>query len=119
MRCKSAKLNRDRAFSLIELIGVLMVVAILASLLVPRVFNAIHNAAINQTASSLNTLKTACVGHYAKFTCLATDGSVNPPAAILLDGSDARSAQFDKVLLWESFLDSIFSPKIGDRVLGA
>jgi type II secretory pathway pseudopilin PulG len=108
-----------RAFTLLELIGVLTVLAILAGLLIPTVFNAIHNAAINQTASSLNSLRTACAGHYAKFGCFATDGSAAPPATILLDGSDPRSSQFDKVLIWEQLLESLFSPKIGDGLLGS
>jgi hypothetical protein len=111
--------NNIRAFSLLEVIGVLTVLAILAGLLVPKVFEAMHNAAIAQTASSLNSLKTACTGHYAKFGCLDMDGAANPPATIPLDGSDPRSTQFDKVLLWEALLDSFFSPKIGDGVLGA
>jgi prepilin-type N-terminal cleavage/methylation domain-containing protein len=119
LRCVRAKINAPHGFTLIELIGVLTVVAILAGLLVPRVFTAIHNAGINQTATSLNSLKTACVGHYAKYSSLAIDGSLSPPATIVLDGTDARSSQFDKVLLSEALVDSIFSPRIGDRILGS
>jgi hypothetical protein len=36
---------------------------------------------------------------------------------IALDGSDPRASQFDKVLVLESRLDGLFSPKIGDSVL--
>jgi len=100
------------------MIGVLTVLAILAAVIVPMVFGAIHSAALSQTASSINTAKTACAGHFAQFGSFATDGSVNPPASIPLDGTDPRSAQFDKVLVWETLLDSLFSPKIGDRLSG-
>lgn len=103
---------------MIEVLGVLVVIAMLVAVLVPVVFGAIHNASISQTASSINSVKTACAGHFAQYGSFATDGSVNPPAAISLDGTDTRAAQFDKVLLVESLLDHGFTPKMGDGILG-
>src|SRR5215470_16307586 len=38
---------RSRGFTLIEMIGVLAVIAILAALLVPKIFEAINNARVN------------------------------------------------------------------------
>jgi prepilin-type N-terminal cleavage/methylation domain-containing protein len=106
-----------RAFTLLEVMGVLAVIAILVGLLIPTIFGAIRSAAVTQTAASLNAVKTACAGHAAQFGCLATDGSASPPSTILLDGSDPRAAQFDKVLLLESLLEGVFSPKIGDGAI--
>ena len=111
--------RKAEGFTLLEVIGVLAVVAILVGLLVPKIFGAIHNALISQTASSLNTLKTACVGHYAQFSSLATDGSGNSPSTIALDGTDARALEYDKVLLLEALLENQFAPKIGDGILAA
>jgi prepilin-type N-terminal cleavage/methylation domain-containing protein len=107
----------QRAFTLLEVMGVLAVIAILVALLIPTIFGAIRSAAVTQTAASLNAVKTACAGHAAQFGVLATDGSASPPSPILLDGSDPRAAQFDKVLLWEALLETVFSPKIGDGMI--
>src|SRR5262245_29768807 len=101
------------AFTLIEIVGVLAVIAILASILIPVVFQAIHNARIDNSATTVNTVKTACVGHFAKFGGLCLDGNVIPPSPIPLDGSDSRASEFDLVLLQEAFLDKPFSVSIG------
>src|SRR5690349_20552518 len=119
MRCSGAKQRHAQGSSLLEVIGVLSIVAILAAMLISTVFGAIHSATVNQTASSLNTVRTACAGHYAQFSSIAADGSISPPGFIPLDGSDPRSAQYDRILLAEAFLDSLFAPKIGDRILSS
>ena len=67
MRCVSTRYGRAKAFSLIEMTGVLAVLAVLAALLIPIIFGVIHAAFINQTAGSLNSLRTACAGHFAQF----------------------------------------------------
>src|SRR3989442_1205450 len=59
--------RRSVAFTLIEMIGVLAVIAILAALLIPKIFEAINNARISNALVSYNTVKTACMDHYAKY----------------------------------------------------
>src|SRR5436190_1160861 len=61
-----------RAFTLIEMIGVLAVIAILAALLIPKVFSAINDARINNACISIDTIKTAVADHYGKYGKLAT-----------------------------------------------
>src|SRR6266436_5262795 len=39
----------DHAFTLIEMIGVLAVIAVLAALLIPKIFESINSARLNQT----------------------------------------------------------------------
>src|SRR5947207_4085853 len=119
MRCAGAKHKLAQGSSLLEVIGVLAIIAILAATLIPTVFGAIHSASINQTASSLNPVRTACAGHYAQFASIAADGSLSPAGLIPLDGTDPRSVHFDKILMAEAFLDSLFTPKIGDRILSS
>jgi prepilin-type N-terminal cleavage/methylation domain-containing protein len=94
---------RRKAFTLIEMIGVLAVIAILAALLIPKIFEAINNARINNACISLNTVKTALADHYAKYGALNSSNGVPVPAPI---------ANFDGILLGESFIDKPFETKV-------
>src|SRR5262245_38139366 len=101
---------RTRGFTLIEMIGVLAVIAILAALLVPKIFEAINNARVNNAAVSYNTAKTALADHYAKFgTMLSSNGAP-------LTAGSGEAMNFDKVLVSEGFMDKPFIVKIGDGV---
>src|SRR5204863_216829 len=53
------KLRPSHAFTLIEMIGVLAVIALLAALLIPKIFESINNARIGQAVLSCQTIKTA------------------------------------------------------------
>jgi len=98
-----------KGFTLIEMIGVLAVIAILASLLIPKIFEAINNARIGNSALSINTVKTALADHYAKFGSLASSNGV---ALTTIPGPGTTN--FDRVLLAEGFLDKPLQVKIGD-----
>src|SRR5438552_14454302 len=104
------KARRQRsAFTLIEMIGVLAVIAILASLLIPKIYEAINNARINNAIVSYNTVKTAVADHYAKFGALNSQAGTNFNIA-----ADLRSTNYDiGVLLMEGFLDKPFLTKVG------
>lgn len=93
-----------KGFTLIEMIGVLAVIAILAALLIPKIFEAINNARISSSALVCNTVKTAIADHYAKF------GSLLSSNGIVITASEA--ANFDKILMAEGFLDKPFAVKI-------
>ena len=67
------KKKETQAFTLIEMIGVLAVIAILAALLIPKIFEAINNSRINNAAMSCQTVKTSIADHYAKFGSIAVD----------------------------------------------
>lgn len=105
--------RRSSGATLLEIVGVLSVIVILGSVLLPRVFAAIYNSRINHTALGLHAVKTASIEHVAKFGGLTTDTSVNPVSQILLDGSDPRADEFDLVLLKEALLDKLFESRFG------
>src|SRR5262245_1085190 len=98
----------SQAFTLIEMIGVLAVIAILASMLIPKIFEAINNSKVNNTAVSYNTVKTAIADHYAKW------GSLLSSNGTLFAVTDAIAQNYDKLLVTEGFLDKPFQVKIGD-----
>src|ERR1041385_2573751 len=104
---KTSRTPHRNAFTLIEMIGVLAVIAILASLLIPKIFEAINNARINNAVLSYNTVKTAVMDHYAKFGSLTSSNGTT---------FTLPNAAFDRVLLAETFLDKPFVIKVGDGI---
>jgi len=103
----------SQGFTLIEMIGVLAVIAILASMLIPKIFESINNARINNGAVTCNTVKASIADHYAKAGTLPVDDSGSPPVVMALP-----IEHYDKVpLLKEGFLDKPFAVKIGDGIL--
>ncbi len=107
MKISQLKKKEAKAFTLIEMIGVLAVIAILASLLIPKIYEAINNARISNTTLSYNTVKSALADHYAKFGSLTSSNG-----AIIIAGT-GEATNFDKVLITEGFLDKPFDVKIG------
>jgi len=107
MKISQLKKKGAKGFTLIEMIGVLAVIAILASLLIPKIFEAINNARISNASLSYNTVKTALADHYAKF------GSLTSSNGVTITAGANEALNFDKVLLAEGFLDKPFDVKIG------
>ncbi len=88
--------NQRSGFTLIEMVGVLAVIAILAALLVPKIFAAINESRINNTLGSINTCKTAAIQYFTK------NGSF----------PSADTNNFDGTLLTQGFLDKAFEVKL-------
>jgi len=100
--------RKVRAFTLIEMIGVLAVIAILAALLIPKVFSAINDARINSALVGCETVKTAIVDHYGKFGRFdCTNGVVITPFTTPYGGYDTN------VLMVEGLIDKPFMTKVG------
>src|SRR5690242_7486526 len=101
--------NSRSAFTLIEMIGVLAVIAILASLLIPRAFEAINSARVNSTAVACETIKTAAADHFGKygqFDLAFGQTNVFAGSATTVSGYDTL------VLMPEGLLDKPFSARI-------
>lgn len=104
MKLIASPKQNQKAFTLIEMIGVLAVIAILAALLIPKVFSAINEARVNGVSISVATLKTATADHYGKYGKFETQG-----------GTTALSlpcTNFDTVLMTEGLVDKPFTAKI-------
>lgn len=101
--------RKARAFTLIEMIGVLAIIAILAAVLIPKVFSAINDARINNACVSIETIKTATVDHYGKYGKLNSLFGTNDLVTIPTTGSNYCTG----FLLPEQLIDKPFSVKIG------
>jgi prepilin-type N-terminal cleavage/methylation domain-containing protein len=106
---------RRQGFTLVEMIGVLAVVAILTAMLVPKIFETINTARLNSAAAGINTVKNAVANHFAEFGGFAdATGIVLTPATV---AASADAANFDSaVLLPDGILEKRFSVKIGDQL---
>src|SRR5260221_10178838 len=95
----------NHAFTLIEMIGVLAVIAILAALLIPKIFESINNARIAQAVLSCQTIKTATLEHYGKFASFNSSNGISFSVTNIYPNYDA-------ILLAEGLIDKPFSPTI-------
>ncbi len=100
----SIKKSSKKGFTLIEMIGVLAIIGVLASLLIPKIFAAIDTSRVNSSASSMESVKTAVAQHYAKYLSLTANGA----------GVTVTSpyTTYDSMLLSEGFMDKLLSIKI-------
>jgi len=96
-----------RGFTLVEMIGVLAVIAILAGMLIPKIFEAIRNSRINATLEAYNTLKAAVLENYAKWGKFATTA-----------GTQYTGNAFDDILLKEGRIDARAADKIPLSTIG-
>ncbi len=104
-----------RAFTLVEMIGVLSIVAILASLIVPRVFQIIDEARYNSASASCNSVRAAINEYYGRYGKLGgpngSDLGIATPGAISEDWDS-------QCLVPAGFLESPFVVRIGNRKHG-
>jgi type II secretory pathway pseudopilin PulG len=98
------------AFTLVEMIGVLAVIAILASMLIPKIMQAINNSRINSAVESISTAKTAVTDYYGKYKHIGSTNGLDLPAAGLSD--------YSPVLLLEKLIEKNFSAPIGSNTNG-
>ncbi len=113
MKINALPTSRPRqmsGFTLIEMIGVLAVIAILAALLIPKVFNAIADAKVNNAIVSSETVKTAIADHYGKYGKFDTLFGTNT----LVSSTGTPYTNYDStVLIPEGLLDKAFQTKVG------
>lgn len=106
---QNEKQRAKAGFTLIEIIGVVAVIAILAAVLTPRVVSVIARGKVSATAQSLGSLKTATTDYVGKHGTLPTrDGTGSSNAAV-------STGRFDTDLVTGGFTEKLFSVSIGTQ----
>jgi len=102
--------RKPSAFTLIEIIGVVAVIAILAAVLTPRVVSVIARGKVNATAQSLGSLKSATADYIGK------NGSVPLRAGTGATNAAVAAGRFDADLIAGGFTEKLFSCSIGTQL---
>ena len=85
-------LKREQGFTLIEMIGVLAVIAVLAALIIPKVFDIIASSKVDALASAIKTYETAVTKYYTDIgSVLPLNVSGNPQTQNSGNSATARS----------------------------
>ncbi len=107
---KTSVNNRRRGFTLIEMVGVLAVIAILAALLIPKIFAAINESRLNNAVTSYNSVKSAAMMYFGKYGVF---GSVGGTPYAVSAGTPAATNWDATVLLPEGLVEKPFLTKVG------
>ncbi len=101
--------GRAVAFTLIEVIGIMAVIAILAAVVVPRVLGAIQRSKVSSAAQSLGSLKSAITEYLVRSNAV--------PSRLGYDATNAATlgGRFDADLLQAGLADRLFAPAIGQQ----
>ncbi|GAV20729.1 general secretion pathway protein G [Mariprofundus micogutta] len=82
--------RKQKGFTLIEMIGVLAVIAILAAIVAPKIFDAIRDAKIDTLVTNLNSIRTSVVDYYKDTSTFPSHDA---------DPTEARTATAPKDLI--------------------
>lgn len=115
MKITSKLRPRSEGFTLVEMIGVLAVIAFLTAMLIPKIFETINSSRVNSATAAIDTVKTAVASHFSRHGGFAdSTATLLTPATVVASGD---AAEFDSlVLLPEGVLEKRFSVKLGDQL---
>lgn len=100
------KVSKKSGFTLIEMIGVLAIIAILTALLIPKIFQVINDSRINNAVASYNSAKAATAAMYGKYGGFTqADGTVSATFPV---------EDWDIELVNGGYLEARFTVKVGN-----
>lgn len=104
--------RRQRGFSLIELVGVISVIAILLTLLIPRIYRVVNNSRITHAVMTYRSMEAGVWAHYARWHgFVKADGSPFAP-------DDYPVEDYDRILFEGGYLEEPFFLYIGNGLSG-
>jgi prepilin-type N-terminal cleavage/methylation domain-containing protein len=110
------KISTSKGFSLIEMIGVLAIIGILASVVAPKVFDAIRDAKITGAVGIIQTIKSSCTDYARKYNNFPLDGNkapVQPYTRPYGDGATlatGANSTLGDILIGEGMLEKLTIP---------
>jgi prepilin-type N-terminal cleavage/methylation domain-containing protein len=120
---KNTQLNRTQGYSLLELVLVLAIVSVLVGLLLPKGFDALRTARVQQVEKTVETLKTALTDYIAmpggNGSLPRTEGTGVPCSGAALSGATdtakGNGARLDAVLLTAGKIERPISLRMGSQ----
>lgn len=123
MKNRHTKPHLTRGYSLLELVLVIAIVAILVGLLLPKGFDALRTARVQQVQKTVDTLKTAVVSYLGlaggNGSLPRTEGTGVPTTGAALTGATdtakGNAARLDTVLLATGVLERPITVRMGTQ----
>jgi len=101
--------HKRSGFTLVEIIGVVALIAVLAAVLAPRVTSVIGRGKVNSTAQAIAGLKTATMDY------IAAKSSLPVRAGTAATDKAEATGRFDADLVVGGFIEKLFSCAIGSQ----